>query len=232
MERRRTRFSRINLTAADITRMRIVVFYDWSDERAAILKDAFNPEGGPEETVSSVVRYKPQGSDASYVRILAVLFMFRPPGEAQDTAPELALSVAYEPTGATERRADPARIPEAQFLDLVGGLGEPAFLYGNIDYFFQGRGGDDLWFPLPTQLAGKRTTSDLFEITGVEGRKVAASGSDERYDFRLECANGSDVTLAMSMYPSGQFDGSLPRRLVDQASRRVPDLVPRKSKGG
>ena len=222
MERRR-RFSRINLASDSIISLQVIGEFARTDERISTLErlPTIDPPL-PQPWIMSIVSYRPPQAEPHEI-FLGV----RPP-EREASDPQILVHLRYS-TEATDSlpKSNPYNRAESEIWPIIIGLGRPERLWASVEFRFVGRGGEDLWFPLPASLGGARDPEDVFEIRTVAGVKEQRPDSpNPGYRFNLSCPFGKDVTVRLSFDLDGEVHPSIVRTVQRQALRLVPDLVP------
>lgn len=221
MDRRRLRLPRLNLADAHAARLTIAARYEWTDERAAMVQTQFESLsgafGGESEGSMGFIGYTPRGESERRHAILILLYRF------PASSPDIDLQIEYrplaEPPGEGKGRED-------ELLRLANSLGEASSLTASVEYTFDNKTADQLWFPLPVQLEG-RSARDLFELQGVRGAKVDEETRLPEYTFTIDRSGGDDVLVNIRFADLASLNAELPRQVFRRAERIVPRLVER-----
>lgn len=217
MERRRLRFSRIDLAAAQATSVTLGGEFEETERWNELLHNRSPSEPEPHPPfIYSLVRYPAKQPKHTVTAIL-----FKAPGSSD----RITLSVHYALAGGEEVSL-PSDEPEALWISAATDLGEPQWFRGSARFRLAGKGGEDLWFPLPTRLGGKRNPADQFDLWEVRGIKLGkGDGENPEYGFSLESSSGTSARVEISFPLSGQFDPSLAKRVLDRGKAALADLV-------
>ncbi len=224
MNRPRRRLSRINLASENATSLTVVSRFDWTEERGEIIAQL--PKADlplPFEARMAEVTYSSKGG-VPHEASLNILALDVAPIDDQ---PPIYVVLRYSLPSDPSPRGARFDIPVSDIIETALLLGVPESQHADVSFRFRGRGGSDLWFPLPTRLAGSRAPEDLFEVRGVRGVKLRSTAADAwEYRFALECPHGEDVPLELSFDIPGAFDPHSGRLALRRAAGIVPDLVP------
>lgn len=222
------RFSRINLHSNNITELDVIATFPYTDDRVAALEGLPALDLPQLPFFISTMPYRPRGG----VRHVANLAVMVPPLSRSNETIQSKETIQVLLSYATEFSRDlfeahHVNRREADLWAAVLNFGIPTDLTGTVQFSFPGRGGDDLWFPLPVSLAGSKEPEDVFEIRSVSGVKLSkAKPGDRGYRFTISCPFGKDVSLRMSFDFEGVLHPSIVRMVLRQAVRLAPDLVP------
>lgn len=184
----RLQFPRLNLARAGAVSFAISASYRITEERLALLTERAESQIQERESsgVVSAARYKLAGGASPYL-ISAISHVAR-------ELDEVHMTISYREIPAdTPRRRHPG-VPERRFVDIVGFLGTPSEVDCHALFEFGDRPPNELWFPLPVNLAGA-TFGEAFEVRGVRAAKLATDSSEPEYQFILDRPLSNQVVV-------------------------------------
>jgi len=216
-------FPRINLASFAATDLVVAGAYEPTDERVELVKSA---SGSASTSIGhyfgSVSTYLPRSGKVRPRHYLTGSLIVE---DSDRTEVRFAMRYStFHPLGSAPMPRGMA--DESGFLDLIGRLGDPRSIWASVDFVFRDPAADDLWFPLPTQIAGDLQAEAVYEVRGVRGARLAnPTAQDSEFVFTLDRPTGKDVFLDVRFDLAGRLTPRLPREVIERASKIAQGLV-------
>lgn len=219
MVRDQQKFPRLNLARLGAVHLVVYGTYENSEERRKLLPERTrrSTTGRPERAILSVARYTTRGTLQASYQILAN-------SHAHDEEDEIHFTIEYR-----EHEGSPMRRPsnwesEQTFLSTIQEMGIPQDAAGRVLFRFVNREPNQLWFPLPVNLAGN-SPEDTIEIRGVRGAKLSNGAGDPDYEFILDLPNDEEVLLSVELKIEEPITPTVVQATIRRASAIARELV-------
>lgn len=181
---------RLDLSTLHVDEFSVSAFYAHSEERKTRFLDQtiapptpFNHGGEEFQHIVSIIPYQ-VNDDHNQLTCFAAFAASAP---AESSSPYFAM-VRYVRLNASDIEDDdlePQGSSDSEIFRVIESLGESHRTSVDVTFNLKGLQSDDLWFPLPARLSGESDPEDLFEISGIQGRKLDP-GTDGKPQFRFK----------------------------------------------
>lgn len=112
---------------------------------------------------------------------------------------------------------------ESELLRELQGLDLSGPIRAAVEFEFGPLPDTALWYPLPRRMG--EPPSPLFELRGVRGAKLDATGEQDVYSFTLDRTEENNVALVVAFPYEQPFDLQAPERVIETADTIARELV-------